>query len=110
MEIPFIPQEDCDLDGVGDACQDDLDGDGARDVIDACPHDAHCVNTDFSDVQLINLLPGSQDHPMWEVRDQGREIFQASNTDATLMLARSELYIQSTILITISRSIIYRSL
>ena len=39
--LPFPSDQDVDLDGAADRCDDDDDGDGLPDIDDPCPHDAN---------------------------------------------------------------------
>jgi len=75
-------QEDRDGDGTGDVCQDDCDGDGNPDDTDVCPCNNFIAATDFRGIQNFSLGQNSynQPQPVWEFRDDGREILQKINS------------------------------
>ena len=58
--------------GVGDACQDDQDGDGAIDEYDACPANNAIKATDFSTYQTVALDPigHEQKDPQWVILNE----------------------------------------
>ena len=75
-------QLDSNNNGVGDACENDCDGDSIPDAIDVCPCNNYIDKTDFRGIQNITLGENSynQDPPVWEFRDEGREIIQKINS------------------------------
>ena len=56
-------------DGVGDACQNDEDGDGVIDSSDACPKNSGVTATDFSQFQLI-YFAGTVSGIEWVILNQ----------------------------------------
>ncbi len=54
-------------DGVGDACEDDYDGDGVLDSEDVCPKNNKISEVDFNNMMEVNLDPNSRDEndPVW---------------------------------------------
>ena len=75
-------QEDNYGNGVGDACENDCDGDGVEDEDDICPCNNYINNTDFRGVKNLTLGKNSygQDPPVWEFKDDGKEIIQKINS------------------------------
>ena len=75
-------QLDSNHNGVGDACENDCDGDSIIDAEDVCPCNNYIQATDFRGIQTIDLgeNPYGQNRPIWEFRDEGREIFQSVNS------------------------------
>ncbi len=59
-------------DGVGDACQDDQDGDGVADGDDVCPLNGRVTITDFTKFQLIDLQ-NSGGNIQWVILNQVRQ-------------------------------------
>ena len=80
--VPNPDQLDSNNNGVGDACENDCDGDSIPDAIDVCPCNNYIDKTDFRGIQNITLGENSynQDPPVWEFRDEGREIIQKINS------------------------------
>ena len=76
-------QVDSDGNGKGDVCDNDCDGDGIHDNEDVCPCNNYIDKTDFRAIQSINLGDNNYDQPppQWEFRDEGKEIYQALNSD-----------------------------
>merc|ERR1719419_1937238 len=90
---PFVPnsdQADDDNDGVGNACQDDCDGDQVSDEFDACPCNKEIEKTDFRGIQTV-CLGGSQEPPIWEFLDDGKEILQKKNSAAGVAIGSAKL-------------------
>ena len=56
----FPGQVDTDGDGVGDACQDDCDGDSIMDSEDVCPCNGAVSKTDFRAMKSIVLQKTNQ--------------------------------------------------
>ena len=71
-------QLDSNNNGVGDACEDDCDGDTIPDSVDVCPCNNYISATDFRGFDAIDMGENSfrQGPPVWEFRDEGREIIQ----------------------------------
>ena len=71
-------QLDSNDNGVGDACEDDCDGDMIPDSVDVCPCNNYIQATDFRGFDAIDMGQNSFDQgpPVWEFRDEGREIIQ----------------------------------
>ena len=80
--VPNTDQLDSNNNGIGDACENDCDGDSIPDAIDVCPCNNYIYKTDFRGIQNITLGENSdgQDPPVWEFRDDGREIIQKFNS------------------------------
>lgn len=55
-------------DGVGDACEGDLDGDGVSDEVDICPENKHLQKADFQDHTTV-LLSRGEVNPTWNIRN-----------------------------------------
>lgn len=66
-------------DGYGDACVDDMDGDGYLDAEDVCPEHKDIHSTDFRSFQTILLDPvgDSQIDPEWLILNQ---VYKSSTT------------------------------
>ena len=75
-------QVDSDGDGTGDKCENDCDGDSIIDSEDVCPCNNYIQATDFRGIKTINLAGNaySQNNPIWEFRDGGKEIYQKINS------------------------------
>ena len=67
---------------VGDACENDCDGDSIPNDIDVCPCNNYIDATDFRGIQNISLGNNSysQPPPVWQFKDHGREIIQKLNS------------------------------
>ena len=67
---------------MGDACEDDCDGDAVSDEFDACPCNKEIEKTDFRGIQSVCLGGNSynQPAPVWEFLDEGKEIIQSVNS------------------------------
>ena len=80
--VPNPKQVDSDGDGIGDVCQEDCDGDGNPDDQDVCPCNNFIADTDFRGIQDLSLGENAwgQAPPVWEFRDEGREILQKVNS------------------------------
>lgn len=76
--IIFFP-----VNGRGDACEYDFDGDGIPDPNDACPENVNIWRTDLSRFRTILLDPlGTEQYdPNWIVRNNGMELVQTTNSD-----------------------------
>ncbi len=59
----------CADDGMGDVCQDDIDGDGTPDAQDVCPEDPRVTRTGFNQFTEISLETGikNKDKPVWQL-------------------------------------------
>ena len=55
--------------GLGDACDGDMDGDGRHDEVDVCPLNNKIQDTDFREFQLVLMDPSgeAQIDPVWTV-------------------------------------------
>ena len=86
-------QEDSNGDGVGDACTDDCDGDTVIDELDVCPCNGDIVSTDFRAMQLIDMGENSysQPHPVWELKNEGKEIHQLINSAPGIGIGNAKL-------------------
>ena len=59
-------------DGVGDACEGDLDGDGVSDEVDICPENKHLQKADFQDHTTVLLTSPDETNPLdptWNIRN-----------------------------------------
>lgn len=74
--------------GVGDLCENDADGDGIADTVDSCPANRFVKQSNFQNytVQEIDPASSTQYDPLWEIRNQGAEIFQKFNSDPGLAI------------------------
>ena len=61
-------------DGRGDACEDDIDGDGYPDDFDVCPDNGDLHSTDFRAFQTVILDPvgDAQIDPQWIILNDVR--------------------------------------
>jgi len=86
-------QLDSDGDGTGDVCQNDCDGDSIPDHKDVCPCNKNIDRTDFRAIQNITLGENSynQPQPVWEFRDQGKEIIQKINSAPGIAIGDAKL-------------------
>ena len=68
--------------GVGDDCEDDCDGDGINDQDDVCPCNKDIDMTDFRGITALSMGSNNwtQPPPIWEFRDEGKEIRQFVNS------------------------------
>ena len=91
----------------GKACLGDFDGDGVDDSTDVCPENPEIKHTDFSELKTMDLCERSnvtsnnflllyvavfhsleksesnscsKIEPLWEHRDEGKEIYQGRNS------------------------------
>jgi len=65
----------------------DTDGDGVINNDDHCPLIANICALNMSSYIVINLDPTlTADDPIWEIKDDGREIRQLAITEKPLML------------------------
>ena len=71
-------------DGVGDACQNDEDGDGVIDSSDACPKNSGVTATDFSQFQLIYLI-GTVSGIEWVILNQVKTYISSENRGRSIM-------------------------
>lgn len=66
-------------DGVGNACEDDTDGDGVPDVMDVCPMNADIQKTDFRDSMPVLLSPDPNGYtnrnPVWRINNNVSHFF-----------------------------------
>ena len=67
--------------GIGDACENDKDGDGTPDNMDVCPEDPSIQKTDFSDFMEVMLEKSRTVHPVWKVSNNVSAYF-TDQTDA----------------------------
>ena len=76
------------MNGRGDACDLDHDGDGYPDVEDVCPDNGKIFRTDFRAYQTVVLDPEgeSQIDPDWRILNEGAEIIQTMNSDPGLAI------------------------
>ena len=93
---PFVPnpsQADDNNDGVGDACQNDCDGDQVEDEFDACPCNIEIEKTDFRGIQSVCLGENvyGQPPPVWEFLDEGKEILQNINSAPGVAIGSAKL-------------------
>jgi len=86
-------QIDDNVNGRGDVCDDDFDGDLILDLNDDCPAHRNIAAVDFRTLILIPLDPigVSQRDPRWVVKNQGREIQQLLNSDPGIAVAPMKL-------------------
>ena len=86
-------QKDSDSDGVGDACSEDQDGDSIKDDVDTCPFNGNIANTDFRDIQPIAMGENiyKQAPPIWQFRNQGKEIHQEVNSAPGIAIGKAKL-------------------
>jgi len=83
----------------GDKCLNDMDGDGVDDQHDVCPERKDIKTTDFSSLETMDLCEKdkvkrhskantcAKPEPLWEQKDQGKEIFQGKNSRITIGLS-----------------------
>ena len=66
------------VDGIGDDCSGDYDGDDIPDTQDMCPNNNKIIRTDFRGLQTVALDPygDSQVDPKWMVHNQVLDIRQ----------------------------------
>ena len=78
---------------MGDACEDDNDGDGTPNHQDNCPNNSRVAITDFNNFKTIALDPHgtSQSDPKWELRNKGAEIVQTLNSDPGLAIGPDKI-------------------
>jgi len=86
-------QADADMDGVGDACFHNMDGDQVPDDLDTCPYNANIQYTDFRAIQPISMGENSygQAQPIWEFRNEGKEILQKLNSAPGVAIGADKL-------------------
>ena len=86
-------QLDSNHNGVGDACENDCDGDSIVDVEDVCPCNNYIQATDFRGIQAIDLGENDwgQPPPVWEFKDEGREIIQKINSAPGIAIGGAQL-------------------
>jgi len=91
--VPNPDQSDFNNDGVGDACADDCDGDTVVDTEDACPCNGDIYVTDFRAIKNISMGDNSygQGPPIWQFRDEGKEIFQEVNSSPGIAIGEAKL-------------------
>jgi thrombospondin 2/3/4/5 len=78
-----VDQVDSDNNGIGDACEDDFDGDGVDNLVDVCPYNNKIHSTDFRTFQRVRLDPvgDNQKDPKWLIYNKGAEMVQTLNSD-----------------------------
>ena len=78
---------------MGDACEDDCDGDAVSDEFDACPCNKEIEKTDFRGIQSVCLGGNSfnQPPPVWEFLDEGKEILQNVNSAPGVAIGSAKL-------------------
>lgn len=66
--------------GVGDACEGDLDGDGVSNEVDICPENMHLQKADFQEFTSVLLSPETF-NPTWTISNNV-SLCVGSNWDA----------------------------
>ena len=84
-------QLDSNNNGVGDVCENDCDGDSIPDSIDVSPCNRNIAMTDFRGIQPVSLESSPSTPPVWEFRDEGKEIVQKVNSDAGIAIGGTRL-------------------
>ena len=91
--IPNSDQTDEDGDGIGDICYRNFDGDSLLDEFDTCPSNAKIDRTDFRAIQPIAMGENTwgQPQPLWQFRDEGKEIQQLVNSAPGIAIGKAKL-------------------
>ena len=91
--VPNPKQEDSDKNRKGDICQLDDDGDGINNDDDVCPYNNNIERTDFRHIQSIAMGENTfgQKQPIWQFKDEGKEILQEINSAPGMAIGRSKL-------------------
>ena len=63
---------------MGDACQNDFDGDSILNYEDSCPENKDSSDVNFQTFQTVNLDPKEQSQidPKWKIRDKVKYLSQ----------------------------------
>ena len=91
--VANLSQQDSNNDGKGDACQDDCDGDSVSDQFDPCPCNVEIQRTDFRNPTVLPMGENvwNQPQPVWQFKDQGKEIIQRVNSAPGVAIGNAKL-------------------
>jgi len=83
------------VDGTGDVCENDFDGDGVVDAEDACPNNKEIKKANFNNYKTVKLsdnqASGSEKYAEWKVTSNGSEITQMVDNFPEMLIGK--LYI-----------------
>ena len=80
------------VDGTGDVCENDFDGDGVVDAEDACPNNKEIKKANFNNYKTVKLsdnqASGSEKYAEWKVTSNGSEITQLVDNFPEMLIGK----------------------
>ena len=74
--------------GIGDACENDCDGDGVLDSVDAAPCNRFLTKDNLQQYMVVKLSNPVQKEADWVVQRSGTYVVQKKSSDPELLLGK----------------------
>lgn len=78
--------------GIGDACENDCDGDGVPDSEDTAPCNRFLTRDSLDQFMVVKLSNPAATQADWVVRKSGTYVLQKKSSDPELLLGMQALY------------------
>ena len=78
----------CTGNGIGDACEDDCDGDGILDSVDAAPCNRFLTKDSLEQFMSVKLSNPVQKEADWVVQKSGTHVVQKASSDPELLVGK----------------------